>query len=262
MTEHIQVTDHDGIRTIRMNRPDKRNALTQAMYSALADAMESATAPDCDVGVIVIAGIEGAFCAGNDLADFLAMAKGGGGITDAKPTLRLIEQLTTCPLPVVAAVDGVAVGIGVTMLLHFDFVYASPEASFQLAFINLGLVPEAGSTQLLPRIAGGRKAAELLLTGDVFGAEEAQRLDIVSEVVPRAELMDRAMTTARKLAAKPREALRATKALLRRDAEPLMERVMVEAREFDARLRSAEVREAISAFQEKRAPDFAKLYRR
>ncbi len=256
MAADIDVQDQDGIRLVRMNRLAKKNALTLAMYDALADALETAADASAGLSVVVVTGGEGVYCAGNDLIDFLSIAE--GGLSTAQPILRLIDQFARCPLPVVAAVDGAAVGIGATMLLHCDVVYASPAARFQLPFVNLGLVPEAGSSLLLPRLAGLQKASELLLLGRPFTVEEAERMGLVSAIVPSADLVGHAMATAQALAEKPQGALRATKALLRREPEPLPARIAAEVERFDLCLRSPELREAVAAFREGRKPDFSK----
>ncbi|WP_448190034.1 enoyl-CoA hydratase [Azospirillum sp. sgz301742] len=250
MTDTIAVTDRDGARLIRMDRPKKKNALTLAMYTAMAEAIRSGEQDD---GVLsfIIAGAPGAFCAGNDLNDFLTIDSAEG-----TPILAFIDALMRATKPVIAAVDGVAVGIGTTMLLHCDLVYATPAARFQLPFVNLGLVPEAASSLLLPRLVGHQKAAELVLLGEPFDAATAHGFGLVNAIIGAEELLDHAMMVAGALAAKPQGALRRTKALLKADLATVAERSAHEVREFDACLRSDELREAVAAFKEQRAPDF------
>ncbi len=256
LLDNIKVHDQDRTRLIQMNRPAKKNALTLAMYDALANAIESAGKEDSGLSAIVITGSEGAYCAGNDLQDFLSIAE--CGLSAAAPILRLIDQLAQSAVPIVAAVDGVAVGIGATMLLHCDIVYASPTARFQFPFVNLGLVPEAGSSLLLPRLAGYQKASELLLLGRPFSVEEAEQIGLIASIIPSAELVGHAMAVAQNLAEKPQSALRATRALLRRGPEPITARITAEVEQFDHHLRSPELREAVAAFQEGRKPNFSK----
>lgn len=258
MNPHIVTETHEGILTIRIMRPDKKNALTLGMYAALAGAIAAADRDDA-VCAIILAGTDGAFSAGNDLNDFLSIA--ASGLTGAKPILDFIESLARAGKPLIAAVDGVAVGIGSTLLLHCDFVYATPRAVFRFPFVDLGLVPEAASTLLLPSLAGRARAAELLMLGDAFDAGTAERIGLVTAVVEPDTLLPKAIESACRLAAKPQAALRATKALLRSDADTVMERAMAEARAFDACLRTPELREAVTAFREGRKPDFARARR-
>lgn len=255
MTDSVTVADSGGVRQICVRRPDKKNALTLAMYTALTAALTGAE-DDSAVSVSVIAGSDGCFTAGNDLNDFLAVARGGPAA--AKPIMDFLSALVHARKPLVAAVDGPAIGVGSTLLLHCDIVYAAPAARFQFPFLNLGLVPEAASTLLLPRLAGAAKASELLMLGDPFDAATAERLGLVNAVVAADALLDTAMATAARLAAKPQAALRATKALLRGDAATVWDRVLTEAAAFNACLRSPELAEAVAAFKDGRAPDFAK----
>ncbi len=240
----------DGVLSIRMNRPAKKNALTGEMYEAFASALVDAES-DPTVRCIVVCGVPGAFSAGNDLESFMASAQASG----PRPAHRLIQALTAATVPLVAAVDGVAVGIGTTMLLHCDFVYATPAAKFSLPFINLGLCPEAGSSLLLPRLAGYHRAARLLMLGEAFDAEEAARLGLIHEICASEDVEARALATAAALAAKPRQALRTTKALLKRAEEPVAARVEVEIKRFSELLGTRAAREIMGAFLEKRAPD-------
>ena len=252
MSEFVQVTDVDGIRTLRINRPDKKNALLGEMYDVMTDAITRAQ--EDGTRVLVITGTADSFTAGNDLNDFL------NGMRDAsRGAPAFVQAIAANEVPMVAAVNGLAVGIGTSMLLHCDFVYAAPEARFHLPFINLALVPEASSSMLLPRLAGHPKAAELLMLGEPFSPETAVEIGLASEIVPAEGLMDRAMATAAALAAKPPAALRATRRLMRRPQEPLFERIVAEVECFAAQLQSAEAREAMMAILEKRPPDFSKI---
>ncbi|MDX1379608.1 MAG: enoyl-CoA hydratase [Xanthomonadales bacterium] len=254
MSEHILTHLEDGILTLRMQRPEKKNALTGAMYASLAEAI-GGDAGERGVRVVVIAGVEGAFTAGNDLEDFL-----NNPPRDAEaPVNRFITALATTDLPLVAAVDGLAVGIGTTLLLHCEQVLATGRSRFSLPFVNLGLVPENGSSLLLVQSCGYRKAAELLMLGEPFSAADALDCGIVSRLVEPAELESEARALARKLAARPRDALRATKRLMRRPAEPLAARIEAESKLFAQFLGSPEAKEAFTAFLEKRPPDFSRF---
>lgn len=251
MDGEVRIERDGAITVVRMWRPEKKNALTADMYAALADALEAASASD-EVRVVVIAGAPGAFTAGNDLADFLHRPPRDR----AAPVFRFIDALPACPVPVVAAVDGPAAGIGTTMLLHCDLVYASTRTRFVLPFVNLALVPEAGSSLLLPRLAGLQRASELLMLGEPFDAARGAEIGLVNAVCEPDAVEATALAAARKLAAKPRAALRATKALLRREPEPVAARIDIELAEFDRHLDSPHAREAFSAFLQRRPPDF------
>lgn len=249
------VTEHDnGVLVIRLNRSDKKNALTANMYVAMADAIEEA-ARDPGIRVLLFTGSDAVFTAGNDLHDFLENPPSG----PESPVNRFIANMVATDVPMLAAVDGVAVGIGTTMLLHFDQVFATSRSRFSLPFINLGLVPEAGSSMLLVQACGYRRAAELLMLGEPFTAQHALDCGIVSQLCEPGDLMDRALLAAHKLAAKPKDALRATKRLLRRPAEPLPQRVLLEGELFARCLESPIAKEAMNAFFEKRAPNFELL---
>ncbi|MBO6634630.1 enoyl-CoA hydratase [Parvibaculum sp.] len=261
MTDHVLVTVEDGVQIVTINRPDKKNALTAEMYKVLADAIEIADA-DPKIRVTYYTGTGGSFTAGNDLGDF---AKAGATPVDEKPAekphvTRFLENLAEAKKPVVAAVNGLAVGVGVTMLLHCDLVYAGTSATFQMPFVNLGLVPEAGSTFLLQRQIGIQKAADLFLTGKKIDAAKAEAIGLVADVFPDNELPVEALQRAKALAAKAPNAVRATKALLKDNDRPRVgEAREAEGRVFASQLRSDEVKEAISAFFEKRTPDFSKF---
>lgn len=234
-SEQIRVTVADGVCTAAFTRPEKKNALTQAMYAGLAEAIER-TASDPAVKCLLITGSADVFCAGNDIADFRGRPADGG----ERPSRRVYQGLARLDKPVVAAVQGLAIGIGFTMLLHCDIVYAAPEARFRMPFVDLGVVPELGSSLMVPWIVGRHKAAELMLLGDFFGAEEAREMGFVNRVVPLAELVPQATALAQRLAAKPQESLRATKRLLRIDQDRLMARMDEELAIFAERLASDE----------------------
>ena len=254
MTQNVVTELDTGVLIVRMNRPDKKNALTPAMYSAMADAIERAE-DEKEIRVVLFTGTAGVFTAGNDMADFLANPSND---TD-RPVNRFIGKMATTDVPLLAAVDGIAVGIGTTMLLHFYQVFASENARFSLPFVKLGVVPEAGSSLLLVEICGYQKAAELLMLGEPFSADEAFESGIVSRLLPAGELMQEALAFAHALAARPRQALRDTKQLMRRPKEPLLERIAVEGDVFFRNLVSPAAREAMTAFVEKRTPDFSKF---
>lgn len=254
MTNVIETETTAGVTTLRFNRPDKKNAITAAMYTALAAALKAADA-DPAVRVAVITGAGDAFTAGNDLKDF---AENPPKTADA-PVFAFMDTLASFSKPVVAAVNGVAVGIGTTLLLHCDAAYAVPSAKFSLPFVNLALVPEFASSMLLARFVGSRKATELLMTGAAFDAPAALSMGLLTGVVaPEALLATVAAMTAT-LAAKPPAALRATKALLRSDTAAVKAAIAAEARVFGQRLQSAELQEAVAAFFAKRPPDFTKF---
>lgn len=237
---------------IELARPEKKNAITTEMYVQMAQALAAADA-DRDVRAVLIHGAADCFTAGNDLADFLKRPPGA-----KSPSWRFFEVLPALSKPVVAAVGGPAIGIGTTLLLHCDFVYATPAARFQLPFVQLGIVPEFGSTYLLPLLAGYQRAAELLLLGQPFTAEKAREVGIVTEVVAEAELQQRALKTAMQIAELPPESIRLTKRLLKSaHAEATKNQIAEEGRIFVERLSSPEAKEAMNAFLEKRRPDFS-----
>ncbi len=254
MTEHVVVAQDGPLLTITMNRPEKKNALTHAMYAAMADALGRA-ATDAAVRVVLITGTGDAFTAGNDLGDFLNAPPHGG----EAPVTRFLAAISTAEKPVIAAVNGLAVGIGTTMLLHCDLVYAARTATFSAPFVNLALVPEAASSLLLPRRIGHAKAAELFLLGGRMDAAQAEAAGLVTAIFDTQVLLGEATARAQALAAKAPGAVRATKALMKRGEEPVADRMRAESVHFAAQLKSPELREAITAFTEKRAPDFSKV---
>jgi len=255
MTEHIKTESHGRVLVLRIDRPDKKNAFTQAMYAAAAEAIQHA-AQDKQVRVLLIAGVPGAFSAGNDIQDFL-----NAPLADPDaPVLRFMRALCECPKPVVAAVNGVAIGIGSTLLLHSDLVYAGQSARFQFPFVNIGICPEYASTYLLPRIMGHVRAAELTFFGEPFTAQTAREYGLVNAVLPEAEVEAHALERAQRLAQQPPNALRVTKKLLKRwTSQTVMDAIKIEAEHFGPMLRQAEALEALTAFMQKRKPDFSKF---
>ncbi|HEU4704417.1 MAG TPA: enoyl-CoA hydratase-related protein [Sphingomicrobium sp.] len=260
MSEHVRIESGGGVLAITLARPERRNAITVAMYAALADAIGNAQG-DPSLRLITLSGEGEDFTAGNDLADFLAaMPRDGGDKGEEIAVWRLLRVLAANDLPLVAAVHGNAIGIGTTLLLHCDMVIAEEGARFSLPFVDLGLVPEAASSLLLPRLAGRRRAARYLLLAEPFGPEEASEWGLVTRVVPKGELGAALAETVAALLAKPAAALRLTQGLLRHGSrEEILERFELENRHFSERLQSAEVKEAITAFFEKRKPDFSGL---
>jgi enoyl-CoA hydratase/carnithine racemase len=243
-TRDIEISREGAVMSAAFARPQKKNAITGAMYDALVEAFETAER-DPAVGAFVLSGKGGVFTAGNDIADFLAVASRADGDF---PAWRFVSKLAEFEKPLVAAVDGLAVGVGTTLCFHCDLVYATAQARFQMPFVNLGLVPEAGSSLLAPQRFGRARAAEFLLLAEAFGAEQAHALGLVNAILPQAELMAHAMRKAAELAAKPRAALLATRRLMRGDGEALKARMAEETHAFAAALKSDEARAAFEAF--------------
>src|SRR5215472_6968225 len=244
----------NGILRVELNRPERKNALTGAMYTRLADIFNEANA-DEETLVVLWHSAGDAFSAGNDVGDFLKHPPGPG----ESPQAQLMDAFVRFEKPIVAAVQGAAIGGGTTMLTHCDVVYAGKSARFQLPFINLALVPEFGSSYSLPSRIGYLRAAELYLLGEPFTAARAAELGIVTKVVPDQHLFATAMETAQKLAAKPGAALQASKRLLKQGfIDQVKAAIKLEMQEFSERVSSAEAKEAFSAFLEKRPPNFTK----
>ena len=253
MSEHVRIEKSAALLSITLARPERRNAITVAMYAALADALEHA-AGDGSVRAIILRGEGQDFAAGNDLADFLEVRPGGEEIA----VWRFLRALVGCEIPLIAAVHGNCIGIGTTMLLHCDLVVAEEGTRFSMPFIDLGLVPEAASSLLLPRIAGRCMAARYLLLGEAFGVDEALAIGLVSHRAAAGELQTMADTITEQLLAKPPDALRATQRLLRHgSSDEILERMKVEGALFAERLNSPEVKQAINAFFERRGPNRA-----
>jgi len=247
MTDHIiieQPAAHPGVQSIRFNRPEKKNAITRAMYGAMTDALKAANA-DPDIRATALLGTEGCFSAGNDMNDFLAAAMGGGVIQEI---LDFLYALVKAEKPVVSGVDGLAIGIGTTMHLHCDLTIASDRSQFRTPFVDLALVPEAASSLVAPHLMGHQRAFSLLAAGEAFSAAEARDAGLIWKVVEPPEVDALTLATAARLAAKPPEALRIARDLIRGDRDEIIARIDEEARHFSARLKSAEARAAFEAF--------------
>jgi len=245
----------DRILTLSLNRPERKNALSLAMYSALAELINAADA-DPHVRIIVLTGAGEFFTSGNDLADFMNEPD----IHAKHPVVRFIDALRFCGKPVVAVVRGHAVGIGTTLLLHCDLAYVAEDARLQLPFVNLGLCPEYASSYLIPRVAGQQKAAELFLLGDAFTGKDAANMGLVTKALPSSELTAYAQTKIQRLALQPPAAVRRTKKLLRAATQTAIEEsLQAEYAGFAEGLASGECKESITAFLEKRAPDFSRF---
>jgi len=252
-SNEIITESREHILRIKINRPQKKNALTIAMYAAMADAIIQAD-EDGDIRVIFLQGTADCFTAGNDLQDFKDYRPDG----DVRPANPFLVAIRRVKKPMVAAVGGMAVGLGTTMLLHFDLVYAGESAQFRLPFVNLGLCPEAASSFLLPRLIGHHRASELLLLGEFFSAAKAREIGLVNAVYPDSELIDEAFVQAQKLAQQPPASVRLTKALLKRSISgDIADTMAEEMKYFFERLGSAECAEALFAFFERRKPDFS-----
>lgn len=258
MSAPVILTDDGPVRRLAISRPEKKNALTQAMYGALADGLNEADVTDA-VRVVVIEGASGVFTAGNDIADFLAQNQADGAPANLLDTQvgRFLMALANFEKPLVAAVEGPAVGIGFTLLLHCDLVYVGDGAILKAPFVDLGLVPEAGSSALLPALVGHRKAYEIFVLGAGLSAQEAAALGLANAVTPTGEAASAAMDAARALAAKAPGALAKTKALMKRDQDAVRALIEEEGSHFGACLKSPEITEIMTAFLEKRAPKFA-----
>jgi enoyl-CoA hydratase/carnithine racemase len=244
MTELVRVSDEGPVRVVRMNRPEKKNALTPPMYEAMSAALESAG--KSTARVILIAGAPGAFSAGNDMQDFLAATQSGEGLGPL--LLRFLYALARSQVPLVAAVDGLAVGIGTTMLLHCDYAVASENSRFSTPFVQLGLVPEAASSLLVPRLMGHRRAFSLLVMGKAMNAHDARMAGLVNAVVSASEVESEAMAAAREIAALPPDALAAARQLIRGSPDEAIKRIDDEAILFNGRLKSPEARAAFESF--------------
>lgn len=251
MSGQIAINKTGGVMSLLIDRPDKKNALTDALYGALSDAMERAET-DAAIRAVVIRGAGDAFCAGNDIADFLTLADR----KDEAQVFRFLRLLGTFSKPLLAGVQGRAVGIGTTMLLHCDHVVLAEDAQLSTPFVSLGLVPEAASSLLLPRLIGQPRSFAMLAMGAVMPAGEAREAGLANAVVPREALEDTVMQAAQRIAALPPGAVQQTKALMR-DSEAIAQVMEAEIEVFAARLKSGEAREAFTAFLEKRAPDFS-----
>jgi len=252
----IETERNGAVLQIAINRPEKKNALTADMYDALSDALGAAEA-DRGVRVLLLYGKGDAFTAGNDLEDFMRKPWKGQAVP---PAVRFIRSVAAAKKPILAAVHGLAVGVGTTILLHCDLVYAAEDARFMMPFINLGIVPEAASTVLLPLLIGRQRAAELFMLGDPIAAQRAYELGLVNAVLARDALLPTACGAAQQLAQKPKGALLACKQLMKRAYDAEVERALSEEVSVIAeRLDSPETQEALAAFLEKRKPDFSRF---
>jgi enoyl-CoA hydratase/carnithine racemase len=247
MSEHIELLRRNGVLAIRMNRPDKKNALTSAMYGAMANALLEADG-EASVGAVLFLGLPGVFSAGNDLKDFAGFAANGNL---GQEVLSFLRALTIAEKPLVAAVDGLAVGVGTTMLLHCDHVLLSDRAKLQTPFVNLALVPEAASSLLAPRIMGHARAFEMLVMGRPLGPEQAVAAGIANAVVASDQIETAGFAAAAEIASKPREAVKLSRKLIKGDPDDILKRIDEEALMFAARLRSAEAQKAFMAFLNK-----------
>lgn len=250
MTDLVHIHREGAVLCLTLNRPQKKNALTGEMYQALLAAFETASADD-GVAALLISGEGGVFTAGNDIGDFLAGAQSAARPADPSPGGKFIRALARFEKPIVAAIEGQAVGIGTTLCFHCDLIYAAPDARFLMPFVNLGLVPEAGSSMLAPMRFGRARAAEFLLLAEPFGAETAREIGLINAVVPARDLRAHALAKAQALAAKPRAALLATRKLMRGDCEALYAHMEAELAEFWRALRSPDAKAAFLSFLEK-----------
>jgi enoyl-CoA hydratase/carnithine racemase len=249
----------DGVATIEIARPEKKNAITVAMYQAMCDALLAAQA-DGAVRAVLITGQPGIFTSGNDIEDFMSRAPKAGSDHADSPVFQFMKALVGCDKPVIAAVTGAAIGIGTTMLLHCDFVYVSDEARLAMPFVSLGLVPEFASSLVVPALMGRVRASEKLLLGDPFTGADAVDCGIANAVLPANEVLNHARRVAERFNALPPGAVRASKQLLRRaGGAAVLETIATEGAVFAERLRSPEAREAFTAFFQKRPPDFAQF---
>ncbi|MDB5428590.1 MAG: Enoyl-CoA hydratase [Phenylobacterium sp.] len=258
MTEHVLSEKSGGVLTLTMNRPEKKNAITRAMYQALGDAIDGA-ADDRDVRCVLIQGNGDSFTAGNDLSEFAAVNSGDTTANQAREGGNpLLTALGRAKTPLVAAVHGRAVGVGVTMLLHCDLVYVAEDALLTTPFVNLALVPEAASSMLLPARIGHARAFAMFVLGEAVDGKTAAAWGIANAAVPAAELRAKARAAAEAVAARPASSVAITKALMR-DAPGIADQMQQEGRHFAAQLKSPEAKEAFAAFAQKRAPDFSKV---
>jgi enoyl-CoA hydratase/carnithine racemase len=258
MTKEIEITVDNGVQVIRLLRADKKNALTGPMYDTISAALDSAEKGDA-VAAHVFIGSGGVFTAGNDINDFMMRSRDGS--QDVAPSQMFIQRLPKVTRPMIAAVDGLAIGVGVTMLLHCDLVYATPAATFRTPFVDLGLIQEAGSSLLGPARLGHARAFELFVLGEAWSAARAAEAGLVNAVVPAGELDAKALAAARRLAAKPRAALLAARRMLKGDPALTSKTIAEEVAVYKDLMRSPEAKEAFTAFLEKRPPDFAKARR-
>jgi enoyl-CoA hydratase/carnithine racemase len=256
MSEHVRIRTEEGVLRLTLARPDKKNALTNAMYSTLGEALERAES-DSRIRAVLLDAEGDAFTAGNDLSDFAAVAAGMVRREDMT-SVRFLDALARARKPYVAAVQGLAVGVGTTMLLHFDLVFVAEDARLSTPFVNLGLVPEAGSSCLLPARIGYARAFAMLALGESIDGRTAAAIGLVTAALPAQEVGAKALLSAKALASRPPAALQAAKQLMR-DATAIKAVMDREREVFGERLKSAEAAEAFRAFSERRPPDFSKF---
>jgi enoyl-CoA hydratase/carnithine racemase len=264
MTDHVLSKVEDGVLTLTFNRPDKKNAITDAMYKVLADGLDQAEA-DPAIRCVLFNSSSEAFTAGNDLMDFAAQNASGDTSRDGgeraageRNVTRFLKGLARAEKPLVAAVRGLGVGVGTTMLLHCDLVFVAPEAKLTTPFVGLALVPEAASSWLLPQRIGHARAYAMFALGEALGGEEAERIGVAYRCLPAGEVEGAARAAAVALTKRPIGALKVTKRLMR-DAGKIAELMDLEGRYFGERLQTAEAAEAFAAFFEKRPADFSKV---
>ena len=248
MSDYIETRTEDRVLVVRINRPEKKNALTTRMYAALAAALDRA-ADDAALRATLILGVPGIFTSGNDISDFLAVATSGK--RGSMAVFDFLERVIMAKKPLIAGVDGLAIGVGVTMLMHCDHVIASQNATFKTPFVDLGLLPEAGSSLIGPRLMGHHRAFALLAMGETLSPSDAWHAGFVNRVVPAGELEAAALSAAKSIAAKPPEALAETRALIRGDRSDILARMREEAKLWERRIVSNEARAAFMAFMEK-----------
>ncbi|MEO1657936.1 MAG: enoyl-CoA hydratase [Pseudomonadota bacterium] len=252
MTDAIKISTIDKITTLTISRPEKKNAITQAMYGAMADAIE-AYGEDDDVRAFIITGEGDMFTSGNDLGDFAT----GGMEHDLPPVFRFLMGISSCPKPLIVAVNGPAIGVGLTMLLHCDLVYAAKSATFGAPFVKLGLVPEASSSLLLPEAVGMAVANDILLGGRTLTAPEALEYGLIARVFAEADLQAEVQRIAEHVAASAPTALKRSKALIRNRQKLVQDHMMVEAKIFSEQLQSPDFAESVAAMMQKRAPVYS-----
>ena len=242
----VEISRSPGVLELTLNRPTKKNALTSAMYEAMVAAMDAAEA-DASIGAVLISGAGGVFTAGNDIVDFARAVQTGEGLAAA----HFVRKIASFPKPLVAAVEGLAIGVGCTLLLHCDLIYAAPNARFSLPFVDLGLLPEAGSSLILPRLAGMARASAWLLLAEAFSADEALAAGLVNAIIPNADLSEFAAKKSAALAAKPRAALLQARRFLRGDQDEVAARIEAELVAFKAALATPQAQAALKAFLNK-----------
>ncbi len=250
VADRIVTSIANGVMTIRMNRPDKKNALTGDMYSRMSAGLDEANS-NADVNAILILGSTGAFSSGNDIGDFMQVAMSGN--REDMSVFGFLERIIQAPKPLIAGVDGLAIGIGTTMLMHCDYVVASDTSMFKTPFVDLGLVPEAGSSVIGPEMMGYHKAFALLGMGESFSSEDAKDAGFVNKITSSSELEMMAMQAAQNIASKPQEALKLSRDMLRGDRADILKRMREEAILFGERLESEEAKQAFMSFMQKGA---------